>query len=290
MDFDLTRLQHIVAVARNRSFSRAAEELNITQPALSRSIAAFERRFAVRLFERGRGGVRPTPIGSLVLAEAERLLRAAGDLEHNLKLYGRGEAGRISLGVGPLAASLILPRLSRKLLGEKQSLQLRASIKPPEQLLHELLTDEIELIVANSWNLSGIPELETTLVGSIKLALMVRGGHPLARRSQVQLADIRSFPVTNAGELPLIGLTGEAGAFICDNIYIMREAVLGTDCVWLGPPDLFRKDTEAGILHVLDTEDFEPVHNRVSMIRRRERKMSPAAEIVARTVQEICAA
>lgn len=57
---EMTRLRHILAVARTRSFSRAAEEEGITQPALSRSIAAFEQRHGVTLFDRGRGGVHVT--------------------------------------------------------------------------------------------------------------------------------------------------------------------------------------------------------------------------------------
>ncbi|MCB2059501.1 MAG: LysR family transcriptional regulator [Novosphingobium sp.] len=288
MDFDLTRLRHIVAVARKQSFSRAAEELYITQPALSRSIAAFERRFGLRLFDRGRGGVVMTAAGKLVVEEAERLLRSASDLEHNLKLYSQGKAGRVALGLGPLAASLILPRLSHAILQDSPSLQLRASIKPAEQLLQELLADDIEMIFANSWTLNVSPELEVTPVGSVSLEMIVRGKHPLAARRTVRLSDLRSFPATNAVELPAAGLTGEAGALVCDNFHIMREAVLGTNCVWLAPPELFEDDIESGRLRVLKVADFGPLTNVVSMIRRKERTMSAAAVSVARTVQSIC--
>lgn len=288
MEFDLTRLRHIVTVAQMRSFSRAAEKLHITQPALSRSIAAFEKRFDLHLFDRGRGGVTMTPVGKLVVDEADRLLRSAGDLEHNLRLYAKGEAGRIVLGLGPLAASLILPRLSQTVLRERSSLQLRASIKPADQLLQELLADEIEMIFANSWTLGTPPELEITPVGSISLSMIVRGEHPLANQPVVSLSDVRGFPATNAVELPTVGLTGEAGAFVCDNFHIMRDAVIGSDCVWLAPPELFEDDIAAGRLRVLDVADFGPLTNVVSMIRRKERTMSAAAEAVAGIVQEIC--
>ena len=90
---DLNRLRHIVAVARNQSFSRAAEEQGITQPALSRSIAAFERRHGVVLFDRGRGGVHPTAAGNLVIDQARKLLAAAGDLERSLRRHPAGEVG-----------------------------------------------------------------------------------------------------------------------------------------------------------------------------------------------------
>lgn len=288
MDIDLNRLRHIVTIARARSFSRAAEELHITQPALSRSIAAFEERFGFKLFDRGRGGVAPTAVGELVVEEAERLLRSASDLEHNLKLYGSGDAGRIAIGLGPLAASLILPRLSQTLLTTRPTLQLRASIKHADLLLQDLLTDEIEMIIANSWRLSSSPEVTVLPVGSIRLAMIVRSGHPLANLEPVHLSDLQAFPVANAIELPVAGLTGKAGAFVCDNYHISRETVLGTDCVWLASPDLLTEDIEAGRLMTLNVTDFGPTNNNISIIRRRERTMSPAAEAVAETVQTIC--
>jgi LysR family transcriptional regulator, pca operon transcriptional activator len=283
MQFDLTRLRHIAAVARLLSFSRAAEELHITQPALSRSIADFEERFGIRLFDRGRGGVVVTAIGKLVVEEAERVLQAARDLEHNLKLYGAGEAGRISIGLGPLAASLILPRLSQQLLTTRPSLQLKASIKHAEQLFQELLADEIEMIFANSWRIGSSPDVTVTPVGTVRLAVIVRSGHPLATRTKIRLSDLQPFPVANAVELPVAGLTGEAGAFVCDNYHILRETVLGTDCVWLASPDLLAEDIAANRLTQVEVEDFGPFTNEVSMIRRRGRTMSPAAEMVART-------
>jgi DNA-binding transcriptional LysR family regulator len=125
-------------------------------------------------------------------------------------------------------------------------------------------------------------------VGSIWLNVIVRGGHPLAKRNTVQLSDLRQFPVANAVELPVGGLTGEAGAFVCDNYHILRETVLGTDCVWIASPDLLGEDIEAGRLITLDVSDFGPLRNDVSMIRRRGRSMSPAAEAVAKSVQVIC--
>ncbi len=288
MDIDLTRLRHIVTIARLRSFSRAAEELHITQPALSRSIASFEQRFGLRLFDRGRGGVIPTAVGQLVAEEAERVLGAARTMEHNLKLYNAGEAGGIAIGVGPLAASLILPRLSQTLLNTRPSLQLRASIKLAEDLLPELMADEIEMIFANSWSVHSSKDITVSPVGSVRLAMIVRAAHPLTGRTDLCMDDLQAFPVVNAVELPMAGLTGENGAFVCDNYHIARETVLGTDSVWLASPDLLGDDIAARRLADLEVSDFGPTRNDVSMIRRRGRTMSPAAEAVAATVQELC--
>src|SRR6516162_8397322 len=112
---EYAKLRHIVAVARIGSFSRAAEEMHLTQPALSRSIAGFEAYHGVRLFDRVRSGVTLTASGKLVVEQARAILSATGDLERNLRHYSKGEAGRIEVGLGPLLASLLLPALSQSM-------------------------------------------------------------------------------------------------------------------------------------------------------------------------------
>jgi DNA-binding transcriptional LysR family regulator len=288
MEFDLTRLRHITTIHRLRSFSRAAEELNITQPALSRSVATFEQRCGLRIFDRGRGGAVPTAVGEAVIQEMERLLRSAHDLRNNLRLYRDGEVGRIAFGVGPLAASLILPRLSQRLLRDRPRVHLVTSIKPAEQLLEQLLDDDIEMIFANSWKLDSSPDVEVASIGSIPMAIFVRTGHPLASRKNVRLDELQDYPAASAVELAIEGLPASTGGFVCDNYHILKEAVLGTDCTWLAAPSLLLEDIQAGRLCQLELTDLGPLHNDLALIRRRERAMSPVAKAVIERVREIC--
>lgn len=288
MEFDLTRLRHITTIYRLRSFSRAAEELNITQPALSRSVATFEQRCGLRIFDRGRGGAVPTAVGEAVIQEMERVLRSAHDLKHNLRLYRDGKVGRIAFGVGPLAASLILPQLSQQLLRERPGLHVVTSIKPADQLLQQLLDDDIEMIFANSWKLGSSPDIEVASIGSIRMAMVVRAGHPLAGRKTVSVADLQAYPAASSVEFATTGLPSSSGGFVCDNYHILRETVLGTDCTWLAAPSLLTEDFQAGRLYQLDVTDMGPLHNDLSMIRRRGRTMSPVAEVLIATVSAIC--
>src|ERR1700740_3691051 len=112
MDVSLARLQQLVTVARCGSFSRAAEELNITQPALSRSIAALERRYGFQIFNRIGHGVLPTAAGAQVIAQAEPLLQAMRVFDRNLGLLASGAAGSLRLGLPPLLASQLLAKLA----------------------------------------------------------------------------------------------------------------------------------------------------------------------------------
>lgn len=288
MGIDLNRMRHIVMVGRLRSFSRAAEKLHITQPALSRSIAVFEEQFGLRLFDRGRGGVTLTPVGVLVAAEAERLLSFARDFEKNLQLYAGGDAGRVSFGMGPLVASLVLPRLSQILINKRPKLQLKVSVGPVEHLVEELMRDEIEILFANTPQVRSIPDVITEPVGAIRLGFMVRSAHPLAGKQRVTPAELAAFPAASAVELPTFGITGEGGAFICDNYHILRETVLGTDCHWLASPDFVAADIAEGRLCCLEVPDFNLGTGELSMVHRRGRTMSPAAKGLAAVVQALC--
>ncbi len=277
---DLTRLRHILAVARNRSFSRAAEEEGITQPALSRSIAAFEKRHGVVLFDRGRGGAHPTPAGLLVIEQARRLLDASNDLERSLRLYGTGEAGRIAFGLGPMLASVILPDLSRLLLQTRPGLQILTMLRPPEQLLPELLSDRIEMIIGNSWQVSHVPGTEKHDIGRLKLSVLVRASHPLASKHDITTSDLAAFPVASPIEPSAIDIERQAGSFICDNFHILRDTVLQTDCVWFSSPAFVARELRDGELVELSVRGMGPLDSEICVVGRRGRTRSPAASLV----------
>jgi DNA-binding transcriptional LysR family regulator len=282
---DLTRLRHIVAVARNQSFSRAAEEEGITQPALSRSIASFEQRHGVILFDRGRGGVYPTAAGIQVVEQAKILLAAASDLERNLKLYPGGGAGRIAFGLGPLLAALFLPRVGSALLRAYPGIQIKTLVRPPDQLISELLSDQIEVILGNSWNLGRVPGTELIRLGSLKLAAVARSGHPLEKAERITSADMQPYPAANAVELPTFGAEGNAGGFICDNFHILRETVLQSDCVWISSPAFLAADLREGRMVQLDIADLSADDSDVCLLVKRDRTRSPGATAITSEVQ-----
>jgi LysR family pca operon transcriptional activator len=287
---EYAKLRHIIAVARAGSFSRAAEELNLTQPALSRSVATFEIYHGVRLFDRERSGVTLTAGGKMVVEQARAILSATGDLERNLRLYSTGEAGRIEFGLGPLLASLLLPALSRSLLRSRPNLQLFTLTKPADQLLVELMNDNIEMIFGNSWHVSQFPNVINEPIGTLKLAMIVRADHVLAGRADLSMHDLLGFPVASAVELPSGGLVGSSGAFICDNFHILRETVLDTDCVWLSTPAFVADELREGRMAVLDIADLWPAQTDICMVFRQGRTRSPIASAITEQVREILAA
>lgn len=281
---DFTRLRHILAVARTGSFSRAAEEEGITQPALSRSIAAFEQRYSVVLFDRSRRGAHATPAGSLVIERARKLLAASGDLERSLRLYGTGEAGRVAIGIGPLVASLLLPTLSETMLRSRPGLQIVTRVRTPDQLVSDLLGDHVELIVGNNWQMAHLPGIETRVITVLPLTLIARAGHPLAGRTELTAADMAAYPT--AGAVEVSGSFTQNGGLVCDNYHILRDTVLRSDCIWLSSAAFVAPEIEAGQLVPLHLAEMPTVETEICLITRRGRNLSPAANVIANEIEK----
>ncbi|WP_312554050.1 LysR family transcriptional regulator [Massilia sp.] len=84
---NIKQLEHFLAVAETRSFSRAAERLFITQSALSRSIQALEEDLGALLFDRIGKRIEPTPLGLQVAERAAALVRDAGELRRSVEIF-----------------------------------------------------------------------------------------------------------------------------------------------------------------------------------------------------------
>ncbi|HVO89281.1 MAG TPA: LysR family transcriptional regulator, partial [Casimicrobiaceae bacterium] len=108
------RLQAFHAVAKHRSFTKAADALCMTQPAVTFQVRQLEEYFNTRLFDRANGRIALTPAGVLALDYAERILALSGELEARLKEIGGQESGPLLIGASTTIAEFLLP----KILGE----------------------------------------------------------------------------------------------------------------------------------------------------------------------------
>lgn len=284
MDFDLVKLKHLLVIAQTGNFSRAADQLCITQPALSRSVAAMEQRFGFKIFERGRSGATPTAVGAMVLADAEALLRHARILDQNLRLYAAGEAGKIAFGMGPLIASITLRGLATRMMAQSPRLQMWCSIKSPDVLLAELMSGQIEIAFCSAEHIPHEPEAAIQHIGSIAMAPIVRAAHPLAKVKNLTIEKIRAFPTAHAASAPAVEYTAkeslDGGALHCDNYEVVRQIILDTDAVWFSSPQIVAEDLAAGRMIPLSISDMPLAALKVSVMRLKGQKISPAAEAI----------
>src|SRR5512147_113275 len=119
------RLQVFHAVAKHLSFTKAAEALFMTQPAVTFQVKQLEEQFNARLFDRSHGRIRLTPAGELVNHYAQRILQLSGELEVRMAEMSGEIAGPVTIGASLTNAEYILPQV----IGEFQKRYPRVEIR-----------------------------------------------------------------------------------------------------------------------------------------------------------------
>jgi LysR family transcriptional regulator, hydrogen peroxide-inducible genes activator len=204
----LRQLQYLVAVADHRSFRRAAAACRVSQPSLSAQVAQAERALGLKLFDRDRRRVLPTPAGETLLARARSLLLAADDLMVAGAALGDPLAGTLRIGVIPTIAPYLLPRVAPALRRAHRKLLV---------LWHEGRTLELTVALREGRLDAALLALEAPLgdferapIGEDPFLLCAPRGHPLLR---------------GRGPLPVSALAGTE-VLVLDEGHCLREQAL----------------------------------------------------------------
>src|SRR5690349_11726060 len=122
---DLKQLEYFLAVAEERSVTRAAVRLHLTQPPLSAQLARLEHELGVRLFVRHRRGVDLTDAGRALAARARRLLAKVDATADEVTRTGQGRAGQVTLAFVSATAWSLLPPLLRRFRADRPDVAVR---------------------------------------------------------------------------------------------------------------------------------------------------------------------
>lgn len=283
MTVDLRKLNQLVTAARLGSLSRAAEELHLSQPAMSRNIALMEEQLGVRVFHRTPQGLELSEAGKVAIRQAETLLEQAKIFDHNWELYRKGESGRLRFGVWSLVGSVILPDLLQHLAIQRPRLKLWASVNDHPALLASLHSRESEFLVCRGDQVPQ-PELLSEHLGDIHFSAFVRRGHPLATRKQVTASDMAQYTILSGQDPSNVpDHFAENGIFFCENSDVMRHVALNTDSIWVVPAGLAEQEVKAGHLRKLppsSPQSSKRSSMAVHLIRLKGYELTPAADYV----------
>ena len=288
---DLKRWAHIVAVADRRSFIRAAEQVHLSQPALTRSIQAAEAELGLQLFDRGTQEVVPTPAGEFVVARARQLVFNSRCLERDVALYRSRGLGDTAFGAGPIPASTFLAPLLASLRQEFPGINLRVEISNWQLLLKRLVDEDIEFFIADVRDLPSDPNLQLRALRREPGGFYVRAGHPLAERASVSLKQIwvhgvlsvklpvevrtvvaRMLDAASPDELPL--------ALECDDVGLLKNIALASDSVLAVTHAAIEQEVAAGLLRPLEVAGLPRIVSKASVVTLRGRTPSPMAELI----------
>ncbi|MDO5406798.1 MAG: LysR family transcriptional regulator [Eubacteriales bacterium] len=190
---NLTHLKYFVVLAHTHHYTRAAEQLYITQPSLSHAIARLEEELGVPLFEKTGKNTELTAFGQQFLSCAESALKTLDDGTEMLQRGARGE-GLIRLGfIRPLGVQFI-PRLAEQFLKANPDREIHFTFQTEvtQKLIEELTSHHYDLVFSSR------PQIESGLtsvpVRREKMVLIVPRQHPLAMYDSVDLEATLPYP------------------------------------------------------------------------------------------------
>jgi len=292
---DLRRLEHLLALAEERHFGRAADRVHLSQPAFSRSIQAIESELDLRLFDREIGDVRPTPAGEFLIERARRLLFDARCLDRDIELFRESGLGDTAIGAGPFPAATLLPSVIAEFRRQYPRIAVRVEVNNWRQLLERLLAEDIEFFVADMRDLPADPALEIRSLGQQHGSLYVRAGHPLSDRActlaqawSFGIATIRLPEAVKAALTKLLGLP--AGATItlaleCDDVALLKSVALATDTILASTDAAARGEVESGAMLRLQVRNLPPLYSQMGVASLRNRTLSPTAQRVIHGIE-----
>lgn len=175
----LRQLEYVVAVAESGSFRHAARACHVAQPSLSAQVALVEQALGVRLFDRDRRGVRVTPAGEAVVAQARQVLLAAGDLRTVAQQFSDPFSGTLRVGVIPTIGPYLLPFIVPALTREYPKLTLHWSEERTAVLVEQLNDAELDAAVIALE--ADIGSCEYAVLGRDPFVLAGAPGHPLLK-------------------------------------------------------------------------------------------------------------
>jgi len=188
MEFD--QLRYFLRVAELGNFTRAAEALGISQPALSRSIQKLEDELGQPVLERKTRSVTLTESGALLQSRAQQVLTILEDTK--AEITDDGQSGRVRVGAIPTIAPYYLPQILQRFSTEHPKATVIVNEDTTESLLKSCTQGEIDLAILALPISARYLEIETLF--EEELLLVLPPDHPLLAKEKIRLADVEPYP------------------------------------------------------------------------------------------------
>ena len=291
---NLKQLQHFVTLAESGNVHRASTRLNISQPALSKSIRTLEDELDVALFER------LTPVGQWLLSRSCSLLADVQQLHTEIDLIKRQANGSVRLAAGTVLCSSLMPLALARLREVAANVQVVVESGYWDRQKQMLLDGEIDFFVADSRERQDIIEFELVQLPAEPICTYVRRGHALLRKKKPALSELQKYPFTGLTKIPqelerILAAYPElpagmlpASAVASNDFGLLRASAVLTDVVFFSPPSAVRDHAARRELVRLNLPLPLPpqLQTHFAIVWLKSRKLSTSAELMKHTIME----
>ena len=233
---ELTQIRAFYEIARSGSFSKGADKLNITQPALSRQIESLEKSVGISLFNRHSRGVHLTEAGRRLFEYVEQMLRLADEAERTLQEIQGLETGKLRLGACTTVGNYLLPASLATFLKLYPKLDVSLDLGKSDDIVKRVMNKEFDLAFV-----AGIPALPGVCIEPInedEILFLTYPGHPLCEKTNFD-------PQLLAGEVLILREPGSATRQAVDSI-LRKIQVKPSRVITLGDTEAVKRVVMSG--------------------------------------------
>jgi len=187
------RLQVFNTVAKRLNFTKAAGELFITQPAVTKHIQEIENHFKVKLFERNGTKIKLTPAGETLLQHTDQLFAVYRNLEFELNTFTQQRTGKLRIGASTTVAQYVLPPVLAAFHKKFNNIKVTLTINNTEQIEQALQNKNIDLGIIEGQSKKNL--FKYTEFVKDELVLVANINHPLAKKDMIKPDELLEIPL-----------------------------------------------------------------------------------------------
>lgn len=264
MDF---RLKVFYTVAKRLSFTKAATELFITQPAISKHIQELEEQYKIKLFDRNGSKIALTTAGEILLKHTKNIFEVYREIDFDMSTLINQRSGVLRLGASTTISQYIIPPLLARFHQKLRDVKVSLLNGNTEQIENALLKQEIEIGIVEGQSKN--KSIKYTAFLKDELVLVCKSSNALARLDQVTQEDLKKMHFLmreqGSGTLEVIehalkpfkikvsGLKMEMQLGSTESI---KSYLMNSDCVAFISIHAIEKELKNNELHILDIKDL----------------------------------
>ena len=296
---NLKQLEHLLAVAETGSFSRAAEQLHLTQPALSRSIRMLEEELDARLIDRMGRRNELTPMGETVAVRAKQLVFEAEELGRSVALMKGGSSGAIRVGLGSGPGAMLMTPLMTHVAQNHPDVRLTITRGAIELQLRQLRERLLDALVIDMRSVAPADDLVIELAAEMRGGFVCRSGHPLVSKTPncISFKDVLRYPLASthlADEVAHILMRRfgpranpkHAVRLRCEEVQSILETVRESNVIFFGIVAAARRGISCGELVELVTDPPASISALFGIVTLVGRTESPSMKVFRRFVAD----
>lgn len=293
---DIRALRSLLAVIETGSLNKAAERLNVSQPALTKTVQRMEAQLGVKLFERDTRGVRATPFAEQFRAYAQAACTGYDQVVAELHASQSGIQSAVTIAGAPLLSSMLFPQAIVRVMRRNPDFRVKVESRSRD-LLDSLVDGKVDIAVSPLDDMRH-PGIAHRYLLNDKWVVIVRPDHPLARQRQVTAHDLHKCDWVYSDNdsfhrrrleryFQESGLTVPRARIESRAPTMLKAVVCCSDYIGLVARLSVETDAKAGLLKIIELDT--PMMTRpIGFLWREKDALSTAAQALMEMIETVC--